>query len=409
MKDDEAGPRTGTRTLAGLRVVEVCQNLAGPLCGKILADLGADVVKVEPPAGDAARRWGPPFHETADGSRVGTMYAYANTGKRGLRLDLTTPVGMEVLAALVRRADVLVESLRPGALERMGMGWKVARALNDRLVYASVLAYGESGPLKDLPGYEPLMQAHGGLLSYTGEKGGGPVRVGTSVVDLGTGIWTALGVLAALRDRDRTGRGSRVSGALFDTALMWSGYHLLGALGEGVVAGRMGTELPMIAPYGTFPASDGPVMICVGTDGLFQAFCDALDLADLSHDPRFATNPDRVEHRDPLNARVREATAAYSVAELLATLREAGVPAAPVKDVGELLADDQLRASGMMAEDEEGRPYGALPIRLGGERAGGSGRLPDPVRDPPRILDGLDVSPATRATILGGQTSATLG
>jgi crotonobetainyl-CoA:carnitine CoA-transferase CaiB-like acyl-CoA transferase len=379
-------------------VVEVCQNLAGPLCGKILSDLGADVVKVEPPTGDAARQWGPPFHEG-----VGTMFAYANTGKRGVRLDLTNEPSMTVLRELVRNADVFVESLRPGALARMGMGWETARGLNDRLVYASVLAYGEEGPLKHLPGYEPLMQAHGGLLSYTGEKGGDPARVGTSVVDLGTGIWTALGILAALRERDRTGRGCRVTGALFDTAMMWSGYHLLGAMSQGFVPGRMGTELPMIAPYGTFPASDGPVMICAGNDGLFRALCGALDLRDLTEDDRFATNPDRVAHREVLNGRVRTATSAYPVEELLALLRAAGVPAAPVKDVGELLEDEQARASGMMAEDADGRPYGALPLRWDGRRPGVSGRLPDPERDAAEVLSGLDLDDATRSAVLGDQ------
>jgi crotonobetainyl-CoA:carnitine CoA-transferase CaiB-like acyl-CoA transferase len=379
-------------------VVEVCQNLAGPLCGKILGDLGADVVKVEPPSGDAARRWGPPFHEGN-----GTMFAYANTGKRGLRLDLTTEPGLEVLRALIARADILVESLRPGALARMGMGWDEARALNDRLVYASVLAYGEEGPLRDLPGYEPLMQAHGGLLSYTGEKGGEPVRVGTSVVDLGTGIWTALGILAALRERDRTGEGSRVTGALFDTALLWSGYHLLGAMSEGAVPEPMGTELPMIAPYGTFPASDGPVMICAGTDGLFRALCRALHLPDLATDERFATNPERVAHRDAINARIRAATIEFTVQGLLARLRDAGVPAAPVKDVGELLEDEQARASGMMAADADGRPYGALPLRWDGRRAPGSGRLPDPERDTAAILDELELDASVRARLAEGK------
>lgn len=388
------GGRVTLRSLEGLRVVEVCQNLAGPLCGKILGDLGADVVKVEPPGGDAARSWGPPFHEG-----VGTIFAYANTGKRGLRLDLTTEAGMEVLRALVRRADILIESLRPGALERMGMGWEVAREMNDRLVYASVLAYGEEGPLADRPGYEPLMQAHGGLLSYTGEKDGPPVRVGTSVVDMGTGMWTALGILAALRERDRTGQGSRLSGALFDTALMWSGYHLLGAYSQGVVPGRMGTELPMIAPYGTFEASDGPVMIAVGNDRLFGAFCDAFELDDLRSDPRFSTGPDRVRHRDALNPRVRDAVGSLTVRQVLDRLEDAGVPAAPVKDVGELLDDEQFRASGMLADDGSERVYGALPLRLDGRRPAGSGRLPNPAEDTTEILAELGLSSATRAAL----------
>lgn len=387
--------------LHGIRVVEVCQNLAGPLCARILGDMGAEVVKVEPPRGDAARTWGPPFH---DG--VGTIFAYANTGKRGIRLDLTTDEGLTVLRRLVRRADVLVESLRPGALARMGMGWEDARALNDRLVYASVLAYGEEGPLRDLPGYEPLMQAHGGLLSYTGERGGEPVRVGTSVVDMGTGMWTAIGILGALRQRDETGTGTRVSGALFDTALTWSGYHLLGALTEGVVAGRLGTELPMIAPYGTFPANDGPIMISVGTDGFFRRLCEALELADLSADPRFRRGPDRVAHRDDLNARIRTSTRRYTVAELLDLLRDAGVPAAPVKDVGELLDDEQFLASGMMPEDTEGRPYGALPLRWNGTRPESSGHLPDPEVDAPAILDELDVGADVRRAVLDSESGS---
>ncbi len=385
------------RPLRDLRIVEVCQNLAGPLCGKILADMGAEVIKVEPPQGDAARGWAPPFH-----AGVGTIFAYANTGKRGIRLDLRRDEGMAVLRSLVERADVLVESLRPGALARMGMGWAEAQALNERLIYASVLAYGEEGPLRDLPGYEPLMQAHGGLLSYTGEKGGEPVRVGTSVIDMGTGMWTAMGVLAALREREATGHGSRVTGALFDTALTWSGYHLLGARSEGTVAVPMGTELPMIVPYGTFPTRDGPVMISVGNDRIFQRFCEALGLNDLGADPRFQHGPDRVAHREEINARVRDATAIFTVDALIERLREAGVPSAPVKNVGELLDDPQLSASGMMAADAEGRPYGALPLRWDGERPPSSGRLPDHDTDAGGILDELDISETLRDAVLRG-------
>ncbi len=391
-----------THPLRDLRVVEICQNLAGPLCGRILSDMGAEVIKVEPPAGDAAREWGPPFHEG-----VGTIFAWANTGKRGIRLDLTSEAGVQILRELVGRADILVESLRPGALERMGMGWEVARTLNDRLIYATVLAYGEEGPLRELPGYEPLMQAHGGLLSYTGERERGPVRVGTSVVDMGTGMWTAMGILGALRERDRTGQGSRVTAALFDTALTWSGYHLLGALTEGAVPGRMGTELPMIAPYGTFPAADGPIMISAGTDALFHRLCAVLELSELGDDPRYTRNRDRVENREPLNASLREATVAIPVEALLERLRQAGVPAAPVKDVGQLMEDEQLQASGMMAEDSMGRPYGALPLRWDGVRSVSSGRLPDASEDAEGVLAELGVSDELRAEVLGYQFGRT--
>lgn len=384
--------------LSGIRVVELSQNLAGPYCGKILGEMGADVIKIEPPTGDAARGWGPPFHEG-----VGTIFAYANTGKRGLRLDLRSADGKAVLEALLVDADVLVESLRPGALDALDLGWDRARSRNPRLIWASVRAYGEEGPLRDLPGYEPLMQAHGGILSYTGESGGEPVRVGTSLVDMGTGMWTALGILGALRERDRTGEGSRVSGALFDTALAWSGYHLLGAASAGTVARPLGTELPMIVPYGTFPAADGPVMIAAGNEGLFRRLCRALELDELLDDPRFATNRTRVGHREEVNARVRARTAAFTAEELLDRLREAGVPAAPVRDVGELLHDPQFAASGMLAPDAEGRLRGPIPLRWEGSRLPASGQLPDPRADAPDLLAGLELDPELRERVVALQ------
>lgn len=356
------------RTLAGIRVVEVAQNLAGPWCARILAGLGAGVVKVEPPEGDAARAWGPPFQ-----SGQGTIFALANPDKRVVRLDLTDARGMESLRRLVAEADVLVQSLRPGALDDLGLGWDEARALNPRLIYASVLAYGEEGPLASLPGYEPLMQAHGGIMWCTGEPGRDPVRVGTSVVDMSTGMWTALAVLAALRERERTGRGSRVSASLFDTALALSGYHLLGALG-GAVAGRHGTELPLICPYGAFPTRDAPVMVAVGSDALFQRLCRALGLHQAAADPRFAHNPDRVAHRAELNEAVAARTAELSSSELLDRLREAGVPCAPILDMPGVLAEPQTDAAGMLtqAEDEVGRARAtvALPLRFDGRRPG---------------------------------------
>lgn len=392
--------------LAGLRVVEVAQNLAGPYCSRILGEMGAEVVKVEPPAGDAARSWGPPFLEGQ-----GTIFAFANTGKRSVRLDLGTPEGMTALRALVARADILVESLRPGVLAGLGMGWDEARSLNPRLVYASVLAYGQEGPLRDLPGYEPLMQAHGGLMSYTGQPGGSPVRVGTSVVDMGTGMWAALGILAALRERDRTGEGTRISGALFDTALTWSGYHLLAALADGTVAARFGTQLPMIAPYGTFPTSDGEIMVAVGTDALFVRLCRALTLGPLHQDPRFLHNPERVANREELNLKVSVATRRHTAQGLMDLLREAGVPCAPVLDVGELLEDAQFRASGMLSGREagaggalevSGAPLNTrLPLRWDGERFPVQGPPPEPGAHTREVLEDLGLEPRLIQTILG--------
>lgn len=371
MSDGEA-----PRPLAGLRVVEVAQNLAGPYCGRILADLGADVVKIEPPGGDAARSWAPPTY-----AGQGTLYAAANAGKRSLGLDLRAPEGRGVLDRLLHGADVLLEALRPGALAALGFGWEAVRVRNPRLIYASVLAYGETGPLADLPGYEPLMQAHAGLMSYTGEADGPPVRVGTSVVDLGTGMWTALAVLAALRERDRTGAGSRVSGALFDTALAWSGYHLLAGL-EGVVAGRSGTGLPMICPYGAFETRDGALMVAVGNDAIFRRFCPVLGLDAWLDDPGLARNADRVARRGEVDEGVARAMADRAQDELLAAFREAGVPAAPIRDVAGVLGDPQTRASGMLAPVRHPtRPdyvTPALPVRFDGVR-------PDPGSAPPPV------------------------
>lgn len=354
----------GEAPLAGIRVVEVAQNLAGPYCTRILQDLGAEVVKIEPPQGDAARRWGPPFHQGA-----GTIFALANAGKRSLSLDLATPDGQATLRTLLETADVVVHALRPGVMEALELGDEALAALNPRLVRFQVLAYGEEGPLAHLPGYEPLMQAHAGIMSYTGPRGGAPARVGTSLVDMGTGMWGVVGILAALRTRERTGRGSRVSGALFDTAVAWSGYHLLGAAADGSVPRPMGTELPMICPYGAFPTTDGEVMLAVGTDAMFERLCGALKLGDLGADERFATNPDRVANRDPLNEWIQEATASLDTDALLSLLRSRGVPCAPLLDVGELLQDPQLAASGMLVEDERAPGIGvALPLRFDGRR-----------------------------------------
>jgi crotonobetainyl-CoA:carnitine CoA-transferase CaiB-like acyl-CoA transferase len=362
-----------------MRIVELAQNLAGPYCGRILSDLGAEVVKIEPLGGDAARFWGPPHY-----AGEGTLFAAANAGKRSLALDLRSPVAFGVLERLLEGADVLLQALRPGALAAMGLDWEALKGRYPKLVFASVLAYGEEGPLADLPGYEPLMQAHAGIMSYTGEADGPPVRVGTSVVDLGTGMWTAVAVLAALRERDRTGEGSRVSGALFDTALAWSGYHLLAAL-DGTVAGRSGTGLPMICPYGVFETRDGALMVAVGNDAIFRRFCPVLGLDDLSADPELATNAGRVAQRARVEKRTVEAMAAHGEAELLARFREAGVPAAPIRDMAGVLADPQTQASGMLTAvahpTRADYRTPALPIRWGGAR-------PDPGGAPPPVGGG---------------------
>jgi crotonobetainyl-CoA:carnitine CoA-transferase CaiB-like acyl-CoA transferase len=346
-------------------VVDLSQNLAGPYCTQILADLGASVIKIEPPGGDPARAWGPPF--CGDDS---TLFLSANRNKRSIVLDLKHARGREVLERLLGRADVFVQSFRAGVIDRLGFGADAVRAAHPALVYCSVTAYGARGPLRDLPGYDPLLQARGGLMSITGSPGQ-PVRVGTSVVDMGTGMWAALGILATLRERDRTGAGGHVVASLFDTTLAWSAYHLMGWFAQGVVPEPRGASFPSIAPYGAFPARDGALMIAAANDGLFLRLCAALGLDALARDARFRTNPDRVAHREPLESRIAEATAPLDRSALERRLREAGVPCAPIQRIDEVARDPQTAATGMVATSAQGPPgYRgiALPLELHGVR-----------------------------------------
>lgn len=323
------------------------------------------MIKVEPPGGDPARAWGPPFCG-ADS----TLFLSANRNKRSIVLDLKHARGREVLGRLLARADVFVQSFRAGVIDRLGFGADAVCAAHPALVYCSVTAYGARGPLRDLPGYDPLLQARGGLMSVTGSPGQ-PVRVGTSVVDMGTGMWAALGILAALRERDRTGAGGHVVASLFDTTLAWSAYHLMGWFAQGVVPEPLGTSFPSISPYGAFPARDGALMIAAANDGLFHRLCAALGLDALARDARFRTNPDRVAHREPLESRIAEATAPLERSALELRLREAGVPCAPIQRIDEVARDPQTAATGMVATSAQA-PHGyrgiALPLEWDGVR-----------------------------------------
>ena len=349
--------------LAGIRVLDLTSSLAGPSATQLLAALGADVVKVEHPRrGDEARAWGPPF--AAVGS---ALFFAANAGKRSLGLDVKTPEGLEVALRLAGRADVYVQSMRPGTAERLGLGADALRARNPRLVTCSIGAYGTAGPLRDLPGYDPLMQAAAGIVSLTGEPDRPGVRVGTSLVDLGTGLWAALGILAALHERERTGRGRAVDVSLYETALGLVPYQLIAALDLGARPTRHGTAFALIAPYQVFPTADGELMVAAANDGLYGRLCETLGVPGLADDPRFATNPLRIEHRDELVAALGERFRAFGSADLLERLHAAGVPAAPVRELGEVAADEQTRALGILQQLGD-RHTVAPPLSLDGER-----------------------------------------
>ena len=343
-------------------MLDLTSSLAGPTCTQILAALGADVVKVERPGpGDEAREWGPPVFPGGS-----AMFFAANAAKRSLALDLKAPVGLEALLRLAERADVAVASLRPGAAERLGIGAADLRARNPRLVHCAIGAYGR-GPLGDLAGYDPLMQAFSGILSVTGERESAGVRVGVSLVDYGAGTWAALAILAALRERDRTGTGATIELSLLEVALALVGYHLTRHLADGTVPGRYGSAFALIAPYEIFPTRDGAIMVAAANDRLFHALCEAVSLPELETDARFATNPLRVEHRAELVPSIARRLAEDTTHVWLERLNAAGVPAAPVQDVAEVAAHPQTDALGIL-ERLDGATTVDPPFSLDGER-----------------------------------------
>ncbi len=323
--------------LGGTRVIDVTTSYAGPTCTQLLAALGADVVKVEPVTGDEARFWGPPF---AGG--LGTLFVAANSGKRSLAIDLRR--GGDVLNRLVDGADVFVQSLRPGLADELGLGAETMRRRKPGLVHCTISSYGHTGPKRSLPGYDPLLQAAGGLISITGESGSDGVRVGVSLIDHATGMYAAFSILAALHD----GGGRTLDVSLWETALSFVSYHLIGNLETGTVPSPQGTAFHAIAPYQVFPTADGGLMITAANDGIFARLVQAIGLPELADDPRFLTNPDRVRNREALvhslSARLREDTRAA----WLEKLESARVPAAPVQDVGEVAADPQTEAIGIL-------------------------------------------------------------
>jgi crotonobetainyl-CoA:carnitine CoA-transferase CaiB-like acyl-CoA transferase len=377
------------RPLAGIRVVDLTSSLAGPYCTELLAALGADVAKVEhPERGDEARAWGPLFFE---GGSV--MFFAANAGKRSLALDVKAPAGRAALLRLIERADVFVQSLRPGRAEQLGLGPSELRAGNPRLVYCSIGAFGAAGPLRDQPGYDPLMQAAAGIVSVTGEPDRPGVRVGTSIVDLSTGLWAAFGVLSALHERARTARGSTVGVSLYETALALLDYQLTDHLETGAVPRRHGTAFPLIAPYQVFETSDGALMIAAANDRLFALLCAAVGMPDLAREPRFATNPLRLEHREELVAILAERLRGETSATWTERLERAGVPVAPVQDVAQVAKHEQTRALGIVQE-LAGHHTIAPPLTLDGERARHRGAPPVLGQHSAELLEEAGYSPA---------------
>jgi crotonobetainyl-CoA:carnitine CoA-transferase CaiB-like acyl-CoA transferase len=334
--------------LAGIRVLDLTRALSGPFATMILGDLGADVIKLEDTwHGDDTRRWGPPF-QGDDAS----YFLSINRNKRGLSVNLKEPRGQQIAQRLALAADVMLENFRPGTAARLGLGYQELSERNPRLIYASISGYGQTGPNAALPGYDAVAQAISGMMSVTGEAGGEPVRSGTSLADVGAGMYAVIGILAALHARESTGRGQQVDIALLDGQLSWLTYVAGKYFATGVTPGRFGSAHESVAPYQVFPTADEPLMVAVGSDGLWRRFTAATGLDDLTDDPRYATNPARVSHRDTLVPAITKALAARGCDQWAEILNAAGVPAGPVNTVPAALAQPQAAAREMVVEVE---------------------------------------------------------
>ncbi len=337
-------PRAGA--LAGLTVLDLSRVLSGPFATMTLADLGADVVKIEQPGtGDDTRQWGPPFQ-----GDEAAYFLSVNRNKRSLAVDLKSADGLALVRDLARRADVVVENFRPGTAARLGLGYDDLAAENPGLVYASISGYGQTGPDSHRAGYDAIAQARSGIMSVTGEADGPPVRVGVSSADLVAGMWAVIGILAALRERDRSGQGQWVDISLLDGSVSWLTYVASGYFATGTRPPRYGSAHPTIAPYQGFATKDGDLMLAVGNDAIWRRFASVAGLADLLEDPRFTTNPLRVEHRDELLPLVADAMAARTSVEWVEVLDAAGVPVGPIQTVDEVVTDPQVLARGMIGE-----------------------------------------------------------
>ena len=331
--------------LSGIVVIEIGHSIAAPYAGMILGELGAEVIKVEnPKGGDAARGWGPPFQEGAS-----TCFHSVNRAKRGITIDLADPADAARLRSLIlERADVVIHNLKYGALDKYGLGGAELVAAKPGLVWCNLAAFGNTGPLRDRPGYDPMMQAYSGLMSLLGEDGRPPVRVTASIIDMGAAMWSVIGVLAALQERGRTGKGGIVDTSLLETGLGWMTIMLAAYMSNRELPQRQGSGVDMIVPYQAFAASDGYMMVAAGNDNLFRRLCAALDRPGLAEDPRFRTNGDRVVHRAELVPILSEIFVARPRAEWARVLEGAGIPNGPIHTLDQVVADAQTRALGMI-------------------------------------------------------------
>ena len=365
--------------LSGITVLDLTRVLAGPFCTLILQDLGARVIKVEVPGlGDEARGTGP----FVDGHS--TYFASINRGKESIALDLKDETDRSIFMQLVARADILTENYRPGVMEKLGLGWDVLHAHNPRLVYAAVSGFGHSGPYSQRPAYDMVVQAMGGIMSMTGHPGGEPTRVGTSVGDVTAGLFTTIGIQAALRHRDQTGEGQKVDVAMLDCQLAILENAIVRYTATGDIPRPLGARHPSIVPFAAFPTADGHVVIAAGNDALFVRMCEALGRPEMARDARYQTNAKRAEHVDALALEIEEVLRTHPTAHWLTALEAARVPCGPINDISQVVADPQVAARNMLVR-VEGLEDG--PIRVAGNPIKMSAFADPDKRGPVPVLD----------------------
>jgi crotonobetainyl-CoA:carnitine CoA-transferase CaiB-like acyl-CoA transferase len=383
-------------TLDGLKVVDLTQNVAGPYCTELLGDFGADVIKIERPGkGDDARGFAPQWQGAAESTTSGqnngeaaAFLAY-NRNKRSVCIDLDHPRGREIVTRMARTADIFVHAMKPGSAESRGLGYDDLAGSNPRLIYASLSGFGAKGPLRSLPGYDPLGQAYSGIISMNGHPGAPPARVVVPIIDMGSGLWLFTGILAALIERAKSGKGAQVATSLLETGVGWTTLALTGYQADGVVPGPAGSTSPAAAPYEAFQTADGWIQIAAGNDRIFAKLCEVLRRPEVARDARFITNKDRVERRLELHEILEKSTLRLTAADLMALLRDAGVPASVINTLDKVFADEQVNTLGMLPAVDPGfripgMKFVDVPVTINGER---SSRR----RMPPRLGEHTDV------------------
>ncbi|WP_322867584.1 CaiB/BaiF CoA-transferase family protein [Aquicoccus sp. G2-2] len=350
--------------LAGLKVVELARILAGPWAGQTLADLGAEVIKVEAPGGDDTRQWGPPFVER-DGDTSAAYFHSCNRGKSSITVDFRDADDLARLKELIKDADILIENFKLGGLAKYGLDYDSMKALNPALIYCSITGFGQTGPYAHRAGYDYIIQGMSGFMSITGEPDGQPQRAGVAITDLFTGLYSVSGILAALHQRTRTGLGQHIDMALLDCAVSAMANQTLNYLATGTPPGRTGNYHPNLTPYQVFDCADGYIIIATGNDAQYQRLCALLGLDDMASDPKFLKNADRVQNRPEMIDRLLTETRKRPKADLLAACEDHGIPAGPINDMADVFADPQVQARGMQIAPE-GLPGVRSPFRFSG-------------------------------------------